>query len=69
MRRFCEALPSDRLLQGNDCNLEIALAKERTMRKYIEPKTGATLTYASSLVVLSHFVGCLVKSLNLFGSI
>ncbi len=59
MRKFCDALPADRLLQGNDCRLDTALAKESSMRKYVEPKTGATLTYASSLVVLSHFVGCL----------
>jgi len=60
MRRFCEALPADRLLQGNDCNLDAALAKEKLMRKYTDPSTGATLTYNSSLVVLAHFVGCLV---------
>ena len=60
MRRFCEALPADRLLQGNDCNLDTALAKEKSMRKYTDPETGATLTYNSSLVILAHFVGCLV---------
>ena len=61
MRKFCEALPKDRLLEGNDCNFDTALAKERAMRRYIEPETGATLTYASSLVILSHFVGCLPR--------
>lgn len=60
MRRFCEALPADRLLQGNDCDLDVALAKEKSMRRYKDPSTGATLTYNSSLVVLAHFVGCLV---------
>ena len=59
MRRFCEALPADRLLQGNDCNLETILAKEKSMRRYTEPETGATLTYTSSLVVLAHYVSCL----------
>ena len=59
MRRFCEALPADRLLQGNDCNLESVLAKEKSMRRYTEPETGATLTYTSSLVVLAHYVSCL----------
>lgn len=59
MRRFCEALPADRLLEGNDSNLESALAKEKNMRRYTEPETGATLTYASSLVVLAHYVSCL----------
>lgn len=61
MRRFCEALPADRLLQGNDCNLEGALAKERSLRTYTEPLTGAKLTYGSSLPVLAHFVGRLVS--------
>lgn len=60
MRQFCEALPADRLLQGDDYNLDTALSKEKLHRKYIEPETGATLTYATSLVVLAHFVGCLV---------
>ena len=62
MRKFCEALPADRLLQGNDCKLEAALEKEKSHRKYVDPETGATLTYASSLVVLAHFVGCLVST-------
>ena len=62
MRKFCEALPADRLLQGNDCNLEEALAMEKSHRKYVDPESGATLTYASSLVVLAHFVGCLVST-------
>ena len=67
MRKFCEALPADRLLQGNDCDLDTALAKERAMRKYIEPTTKATLTYASSLVVLAHFVGRLVNPYHFRG--
>ena len=62
MRKFCEALPADRLLQGNDCNLEAALVREKSHRKYVDPESGATLTYASSLVVLGHFVGCLVSA-------
>lgn len=61
MRQFCNALPADRLLQCNDYDLDVALAKESSMRKYTDPDTGATLTYNSSLVVLTHFVGCLVR--------
>lgn len=61
MRNFCEALPADRLLQGNDYKLETELVKEKSYRKYVDPESGATLTYASSLVVLTHFVGCLVS--------
>ncbi len=59
MRQFCAALPADRLLQGNDYDFSKALAKELNMRKYTDPGTGAKLTYSSSLVVLSHFIGCL----------
>ena len=59
MRRFCEALPADRLLQGNDCNLDDMFAKERSHRVYVEPSTGARLTYGSSITVLAHFAGCL----------
>ena len=64
MRTFCEALPADRLLQGNDYKLETELVKEKSHRKYVDPESGATLTYASSLVVLAHFVGCLVSVLR-----
>ena len=61
MRKFCEALPADRLLQGNDAKLETDLLKEKAEPKYTDPETGATLTYLSSLVVLAHFVSCLVS--------
>ena len=63
MRQFCEALPADRLLEGNDRNLEVHLAKEKGQRIFEDPATGAKLTYANSLVILAHFVGCLVSSL------
>lgn len=66
MRQFCEALPADRLLQGDNYDVEAALGKERHMRKYVDPDTGATLTYGSSLVVLSHFLSCLVRILRKF---
>lgn len=62
MREFCESLPADRLLQGNDSNLEAALDKERDLRVFVDPESGAKLTYASSLGVLAQFVACLVSS-------
>ena len=68
MRQFCEALPADRLLQGENYNLETALMKDKVYEKFVEPETGATLTYATSLVVLAHFVGCLVGILIPFRS-
>ena len=64
MRRFCEALPSDRLLEGNggETTFETATIKERGLRRYTDPKTGAILTYASSIVVLAHFVASLPRA-------
>ena len=59
MRRFCEALPGDRLLQGNDCSLDDVFSKERSHRIYVEQTTGARLTYGSCLTVLAHFVALL----------
>ncbi|KAL9579266.1 MAG: hypothetical protein Q9203_006771, partial [Teloschistes exilis] len=62
LRLFCEALPADRLLQGHDANLEDALIKEKLLRNFVDSASGAKLTYASSLVVLSHFVSCLPEN-------
>ena len=61
MRQFCESLPGDRILQGNDADLDTAMLKERNFRTFVDPVSGAKLTYASSLVVLGHFVSCLVS--------
>lgn len=61
LRHFCESLPADRLLQGNgeEIDFDGAVLKERGQRKFIDSSTKATLTYASSMVVLAHFVTCL----------
>ncbi|KAL8854373.1 MAG: hypothetical protein Q9221_000860 [Calogaya cf. arnoldii] len=59
MRHFCESLPADRILQGNDADLDAALIKEKNFRTFVDPISGAKLTYASSLVILGHFVSCL----------
>ncbi|KAI9821879.1 MAG: Dicer-like protein 1 [Pycnora praestabilis] len=59
MRQFCKSLPADRLLQGNDYDLDESLIGERSLRTYTEVATGAKLTYGSSLAVLAHFVVCL----------
>ena len=61
MRDFCESLPSDRLLLGNDCDLDGLITAERSQKSYTEDSTGAKLTYNSSLAVLAHFVDCLVS--------
>ncbi|KAF2754590.1 dicer-like protein 1 [Pseudovirgaria hyperparasitica] len=61
MRRFCESLPEDRLLDRKSENLEAALSEERGLRSYTDAKSGARLTYRLSLAVLAHFVDCLPK--------
>ncbi|KAB5572445.1 hypothetical protein GE09DRAFT_1099511 [Coniochaeta sp. 2T2.1] len=55
LRVFCEALPEDRKLSGNDFEMEYFLRKEKGQRKYTVPETGATLTYSSALGCLSNF--------------
>ena len=62
MRGFCEALPEDRVLKGNDCNLADLLAKEKSYKTYTEKSTGAKLTYYSSLQCLAHFVASLPQN-------
>jgi endoribonuclease Dicer len=63
LKEFCQALPEDRLLSGNNYNIDYFLAKERNiMRTYTEPSTGAKLTYRMSLSVLANFVASLPHS-------
>jgi endoribonuclease Dicer len=59
MRVWCETLPADRTLRGNDFDWEINDKKHG--RIFTHPVTGAKLTYSASLVVLSHFTSSLVS--------
>lgn len=61
MRKFCEALPSERLLHGNEDDFEGPMLDDK-YPIYKEPTTGAKLTYGSSLGILAHFVSCLVST-------
>lgn len=61
LRDFCLALPSDRLLRGNDFDMDYFLRKE-PKRTYTDKISGAKLTYRSSLVILAAFVGSLEHS-------
>ncbi|KAL2070203.1 hypothetical protein VTL71DRAFT_13229 [Oculimacula yallundae] len=58
LKRFCESLPEDRLLTGNDIDMDHFLAKEKSHRVY-KTSTGAKLTYKMSLMVLANFVDSL----------
>ena len=59
MRRFCQALPEDRRLLGNEDSLEALMDKEKTLRVYTDPLTGAKLTYGNSLAYLANFVSAI----------
>lgn len=59
MRRFCQTLPEDRRLVGNEDALEVMMAKEKVMRTYTEPSTGAKLTYGNALAYLANFVSAI----------
>jgi endoribonuclease Dicer len=56
MRNFCNALPQDRQISGNDTDL---LSFEDKLYPNFVTKSGAKLTYRSSLSILNHFVATL----------
>ncbi|KAL2001634.1 hypothetical protein VTN02DRAFT_1519 [Thermoascus thermophilus] len=57
MRRFCETLPSDRILRGND--MDSLLGNEERRRTYTVARTGALLTYHSALAILARYASSL----------
>ena len=59
MQEFCQALPEDRRLTGNEDALETLLSAEKNLRVYTEPTTGAKLTYGNSLAYLANFVSAI----------
>ena len=59
LRKFCEAMPEDRKLTGNNLDMEYFLRKEKDQKQYTVPETGAKLNYKQSLVTLANFVASL----------
>ncbi|KAL2189647.1 hypothetical protein L209DRAFT_722470 [Thermothelomyces heterothallicus CBS 203.75] len=59
LRKFCEAMPEDRKLTGNNFNMDYFLRKEKGQRQYTVPETGAKLNYRQSLVFLAAFAASL----------
>lgn len=60
MRKFCKDLTKDRQLQEFDQDgLELLASEDKLFPEYVEPETGAKLTYRTSLSVLNHFVATL----------
>lgn len=60
MRSFCKGMACDRLLDSlaydHDNKLDL---DDRMFPSFLDPETGAKLTYRSSLAVLNHFVATL----------
>ncbi|KJR82385.1 endoribonuclease Dicer [Sporothrix schenckii 1099-18] len=59
MRDFCNALPENRKLEGNDIDMDYFLRDETDQQVYVVPSTQAKLTYRSSLVILAQYVSTL----------
>ncbi|KAK4215708.1 hypothetical protein QBC37DRAFT_120683 [Rhypophila decipiens] len=59
LRKFCEAMPADRKLNGNTLNMDYFLRKETGQKQYTVPETGAKLNFKQSLVCLDRFVASL----------
>jgi len=61
MRSFCQSLPEDRLLDEKE---SAQITDDSAEPFYIEPSTGARLTFSSSQQIISHYVGNLVGSID-----
>ncbi len=59
LRKFCEALPEDRKLTGNNFNMDYFLRNEKGQRQYTVPETGARINYKQSLICVAAFVASL----------
>ncbi|KAI1470586.1 uncharacterized protein F4812DRAFT_469152 [Daldinia caldariorum] len=64
LRRFYNTLSEDRIISGNDYNIDYFLSQERNHRVYVVPSTQAKLTYKSSLTILLNFVSTLPRPLD-----
>lgn len=60
MQKFCKTLPEDRLLHGNDEDLDASLRKGEGARIYTIPSSGAKLTYRHAVDVLHRYAHSLV---------
>ena len=64
LRIFCRLQPDDRIIKGSDFETD-HWAGTNQLPTYEVAKTGATLTYRHSLVVLANFVSTLPHSLDI----
>lgn len=64
MRKFCQSLPEDRRLEGNEDHLEVLMEREKNLREYVELATKAKLTFGNALATLAHFVSAIPTKQN-----
>lgn len=62
MQAFCKSLPEDRILRGDDFELDAVLNKKEAGRRVYEiESTGAKLTYAHAINILTRYASSLVS--------
>ena len=61
MKNFCNLLPEDRKLCGDDHDMGV-LIQENRKRTYTIPRTGAMLTYRHAIGVLARYASSLVRA-------
>ncbi|KAJ5705739.1 hypothetical protein N7536_001428 [Penicillium majusculum] len=59
MKNFCNLLPEDRKLCGDDHDMGVLIQEENRKRTYTIPSTGAMLTYRHAIGVLARFASSL----------
>ncbi|KAJ5127830.1 dicer-like protein 1 [Penicillium atrosanguineum] len=69
MQVFCRSLPADRILNGNDHELDDALKKEEKKRIYTVPSSGSKLTYGHAINVLGRYATSLQYENDLSASV
>lgn len=62
MKNFCNLLPEDRKLYGDDHNMGVLIHQEDRKRTYTITSTGAMLTYRHAIGVLARFASSLVRA-------
>lgn len=58
MRKFCQSLPEDRLLNEPPNSGDLLDENDRI---YIEPESGAKLTFSCAMQIIGHYLGSLVS--------
>ncbi|KAG2416478.1 hypothetical protein HFD88_007693 [Aspergillus terreus] len=59
MQSFCQLLPEDRILYGNDDDTDAVLNREEWEEPYTLPSTAARLTHHSAITVLARYASSL----------